>query len=34
MVSDHAAQYHVPVWDPVWTADMITTEGRQVLGLE
>jgi probable FeS assembly SUF system protein SufT len=28
-----SAQVHI-VWDPVWTSDMITTEGRQVLGLE
>ena len=28
-----SAQVHI-VWDPVWTSDMITTDGRQVLGLE
>ena len=28
-----SARVHI-VWDPVWTADMISAEGRQVLGLE
>ncbi len=28
-----SAKVHI-VWDPVWTADMITTEGRQILGLD
>lgn len=28
-----AAKVHI-VWDPVWTPQMISTEGRQVLGLE
>lgn len=28
-----SAKVHI-VWDPVWTPQMISTEGRQVLGLE
>jgi metal-sulfur cluster biosynthetic enzyme len=28
-----SAKVHI-VWDPAWTADMITPEGRQILGLE
>ena len=28
-----SAQVHI-VWDPVWTSEMISAEGRQVLGLE
>jgi probable FeS assembly SUF system protein SufT len=28
-----SAKVHI-VWDPVWTVDMITPEGRQILGLE
>jgi probable FeS assembly SUF system protein SufT len=28
-----SAKVHI-VWDPVWTVEMITSEGRQILGLE
>jgi len=28
-----SARVHI-VWDPVWTSEMISAEGRQVLGLE
>jgi probable FeS assembly SUF system protein SufT len=28
-----SARVHI-VWDPTWTSDMITAEGRQILGLE
>jgi metal-sulfur cluster biosynthetic enzyme len=34
MISARADQNHAIVWDPAWTADMITPEGRQILGLE